>query len=164
MADVWHDGKDIIVSLSSQGKGYGQYTEYANVDLASGYPSNQIWTTKDGRRIAIPNLSDNHLLNIVAYLRRRSEDYRKFVIAQIAQGVMEATVITRLFDVPDYLEEEYDDFIEEQKAEAKIWFDMEPEQLLRKVVPIYSQLLQEAYRRKLLIEVDASKLDNGDET
>lgn len=158
MPDTWWDNGQLIVSLKNQKDRRSTYTEYADMDLASGYPAHLIWTTKDKRRIAIPNMSDQHLLNTVAYLRRRSEDYRKMVIAQLAKGVAEAMIVTRVFDVPDHLVDEYAYQIDKLKGEAKEIFNMDPEALLRKVVPIYTHLLTEAYRRKLLIEVDASKI------
>ena len=55
-------------------KNHSGLTEYDDVDLASGYPAHLVWTTKDGRRIAIPNMSNDHLLNTLALLTRGQRD------------------------------------------------------------------------------------------
>lgn len=129
-------------------------TEYADIDLASGYHKDLIWTTKDGRRIAIPNMSDSHLLNTIAFLRRRVMNFKR----QIAIAAMHQLSMTiNMFDdvQDDWIDTAYDRF----QRNAKELFDMHDEDFLVKYLPIYQKLYQEAYKRKILIEVDRSKLD-----
>jgi hypothetical protein len=137
-------------------------TDYQDIDLASGYPKHLIWTTKDHRRIPIPHLEDSHLLNIIAFLRRRTEEYRKIAIGQIASGIAQNALALNLFDMWDRNEEAFQEHITSLKEGGHRIFNLEGEELLREFFPIYSHLLQEAYRRKILIEVDNTKLQHGD--
>lgn len=130
-------------------------TEYANIDLASGYPKELIWTTKDGRKIAIPNMSDSHLLNTIAFLRRRVDNYKR----QVAMNALHNLSVTiNMFEdvAEDWIDEAYDRF----KKNAKELFDMPDEPFLLKYLEHYQQLYQEAYKRKILIEVDAGKISH----
>lgn len=128
------------------------------VDLSSGYPKHLIWTTKDNRRIPIPMMTDSHLLNTIAFLRRRVEVYRKMAIAQIALDITNNVVITRLFDLPDSHEEEFIQANERLRKRGHEIFNLSPEEVLHKFLPQYKHLYQEAYKRKILIEIDKGKV------
>jgi len=140
-------------------RGRAQQTEYDNVDLASGYPRYLIWETGDGRRIAIPNMSDDHLLNTIAYLRRREEEYKQMHIAKIARGVINMAVDAMMFARPlarSRAELELE-LVAAKKEGAEI-YALPKEAWLRKYNRYYPYLLRECYKRKLLIEVDSSKI------
>lgn len=134
-------------------KGRAKYTEYDNVDLASGFPKEEIWTTKDGRRIAVPNMSDDHLLNTIAFLRRNVENYRKALIAQITRRMSAISLVRWIFEPElSYAKENIRFELESLSAEGKRIFHMAPEVLLGNFVPQYKYMLREAYKRKILIE------------
>jgi hypothetical protein len=167
MTDVYfdNDGKDLIVDLRPQKVDDKTFRpEYPEgVDLASGYPDDQVWTTRDGRRFAVPNMSDKHLLNTIAFLRRREEEYKRTVIAQYAGRIVNMTVVGMMFEnAPFHGDAEFDeacDRLREQGHEAaKKLFAMQTEEWLRENIPQYPYMLQEAYRRKILVEVDNSKI------
>lgn len=157
---VWEDPNgDIRADFSGQAKAAKNIgnkaglTTYSDIDLASGYHKDLIWVTKDGRRIAIPNMSDNHLLNTIAFLRRRVDNYKK----QLAMSMLNnMSMAINMFDdiAEEWIETAYARF----KETAKEVFDMPDEQFLVKYLPKYQKLYQEAYRRKILIEVDSRKI------
>lgn len=150
---VREDGGKIIVDFSGDKKTQhlikdrSKLTEYANVDLASGYRSNLIWTTKDGRKIAIPNLSDSHLLNIISYLQARTKKYKMQIAAKMLMGALAQVMMFEHLpdDVLDGYSEESMKQIDKLKA-------LPNEDFLKKVFPIYSKLKEEAYKRKLTVE------------
>jgi len=140
-------------------RGRASQTEYDNVDLSSGYPKHMIWVTKDKRRIAIPNLEDSHLLNIIAYLRRREEDYKMMHIAQLVKGIVELNALAMMFDeIPYYEEKEIHRLVAQAKEQGREIYNLPKEAWLRKYNRCYPHLLKECYKRKLLIEVDSSKI------
>lgn len=163
--DRWDEGGDAFVDFSGDAKARkifktrSQLTEYADIDLASGFPAKQIWTTKDGRRIAIPNMSDSHLNNTIAFLRRNASKYRTNLVKQLAAHLAELSLVGMLFEnAPFHGDEEFDAAYEQIKARGHAIFNMSDEEILRKYVPQYSFLYQEAYKRKILLEVDATKI------
>lgn len=165
MPDSWKDEKgELIVDLGSQNRssrGFKDrkgYTEYGDVDLASGYPKNMIWTTKDGRRIAIPNMSDSHLLNTIAFIRRRGEIYKKQVAVQM---LTRSVFHIQMFDENMFGSEELEEWYNELSQEAQKVWDMPNDAFLRKYMPIFVKLLSEAYKRKILIEVDKTKVTDA---
>lgn len=166
MVDSYHNAKgELVVDLGAgdraarANKARKAKSEYGETDLASGFPASLIWITKDGRRIAIPNLVDSHLLNILAYLRRRIPDYKKMVIAQIAMHSVQITVVSHMFDTDDWWSEKADKVLKDNLAEGKRVFNMPDDEFLSEFVPKWGKLYQEAYKRKILIEVDKGKID-----
>lgn len=164
--DHWEEGGNIFVDFSGdarsrkQMKDQIQRTRYNNMDLASGYPEEQIWTTKDGQRIAIPNLADSHLLNILAYIRRRIPIYKQQIIAKIAQGIVGNLSLSQsmLFENAEYSEEVLNAYLEKMAEEGRNIFVMSDDEFLREFVPKYRLLYQEAYSRKIYFEVDSTKI------
>jgi hypothetical protein len=130
-------------------------TEYEGIDLASGFPKQLIWTTRDGRKIAIPNMSDQHLLNILAFLRRRVHHYKKQIAVKM---LMNCTVASMMFD--EVREEAIDAMREDALATIRELSAMPDDEFLPKVFPIWKHLYAEAMKRGILVEVDASKLES----
>lgn len=153
MADsVREDAGKIIVDFSGSKrtqeniKDRSKLTEYANVDLSSGYRKEMIWITRDGRRIAIPNLSDSHLLNIISYLQDRVKKYKMKLAARMLIGAMAQVMMFE--HIPDDVLEGYS---EESMNKIDNLKKMPNEDFLKKVFPIYGKLKEEAYRRKLTV-------------
>lgn len=169
MSDRWDEDGNPFVDFSGADrarkamKDKAKLTEYADIDLASGFPTRMVWTTKDGRRIAIPNMTDNHILNTIAYLRRNASNYRSHLVAQLAMRLSELTLVGMLFEnAPFHSDPEFDHAFKQLKAKGHKIFQMTDEEILRKYVPQYQNLYQEAYKRKVLLEVDATKLEAKD--
>lgn len=157
MPDTWLDEDgNLFVDLGSDDRSHNSSkkrssrTTINNVDLASGFPPDQIWTTKEGQRIPVPMMQDSHLLNVIAFLRRNVEHYKK----QVAMGdLVQATAVGMMFEnAPFHGDESFDEWYNSQIERAqKIW-DMPTDKFLRGYHPIWKYLIQEAYKRKLLIE------------
>lgn len=153
MPDSWTDEKgELIVDLGSSNrasramKDRKALTEYANVDLASGFPKDQIWTTRDGRRIAVPNMSDSHLINTIQFLRRRAAGYKRKVALQF---IMHASFLAMMFDhVPDRV---MDEITEDNAKKVDELSKLDDDEFLSRIFKIFKVLLQEAYKRKLLV-------------
>lgn len=131
-----------------------------NRDPGTGFPKELVWTTKDGRRIPIPYMEDSHIQNTIAFLRRRVADvYKRRYIAALAKGLMKSTFMRTLFDFGHADEMDYKIYKlhESIKAEAARIFDMDDDEFLREFNPQFPYLLQEAYRRKLIIETPPDK-------
>lgn len=158
MPDIYQDDKgEFVVTLTDPKPKVvmdrSKLSEYGDVDLASGYKSNEIWTTKDGRRIAIPNLTDPHLLNIIDFIKKRVKQYRMQLAVKF---LTRATVANMMFDhIPDW---EMDEYHEDVRKQLKKFEKMPDEEFLRTIFPIYGKLYQEAYRRKLLIDHNPTPL------
>lgn len=54
--------------------------KYPVYDL-SDLKDNEVWTTADGQRIPVKYLADQHVVNIIKYMRRRSYGNDNLVIA-----------------------------------------------------------------------------------
>lgn len=157
MPRIFEENGEPIVDMSGEQRGHKQLqnrskqTSYSNIDLSSGYPKNQIWTTKDGRRIPVPLMGDEHLLNTIAFLRRRVQQYKNKMAVQF---IMNVTATIMMFDhIPDRVIEDYSD---ETMREIDKLRSLADDDFLRRVFPIFSILLQEAYKRKILIEGNTS--------
>lgn len=46
------------------------------------------WRTKDGRLIPITKLGDDHLINIISYIRRRDQDNNRMNISQMERNIL----------------------------------------------------------------------------
>lgn len=164
MSDQWTDGEDPVVDFSGDNrakktfKDRSKLSEYGDIDLASGFPSALIWTTKDGRRIAIPNITDDHLLNILAYVRRHIDLYKGQIAVQMLSQV---NFTVSMFDfLPEH---QIDAAYKLLARKGKELYSMTEDEFFRKYMPIYSYMYQEAYKRKILIEVDSTKITQASE-
>lgn len=133
------------------------------IDPATGYPQDMIWATKDGRRIPIPHMQDSHLLNTIAFLRRRVEPvYKPNHLRHLLKHLFRITFTLNMFDDNGMDLEDEEDLIIQTKirlgVEGKRILQMDADTYLREFSPQFPHLYQEAYKRKLLIEVDSSKL------
>lgn len=167
MSESYNDKGHLVVDFSrpkhsKKDKERVRYTEYDNIDLASGYPKDQIWVTKDGRRIAIPNMSDSHLLNTIALLRRHEERAKMRQLCDQLLGIQKHRFVWDMFELAEHEEEVFAQAIADRhkvlldlKEEL---FNMPEDAYLREHVPQFKYMLREAYKRKLLIEVDKTKL------
>ena len=100
----------------------------------------KLWKTKDGRKIRICDMEDNHLLNTIAMLQRVSESRR------ISNSVY------YLFCTPPNGEMALYAFEQEQdNVWRATWCDYLP--------PIYSNLVLEAERRGLTIPTQQERMD-----
>lgn len=150
MTDIYQDGKgQYIVNLGERKSKAVQdrqkLAEYGDIDLASGFKKDLIWTTKDGRKIAIPNLQDSHLLNIIDFLRKRAEGKKRAIALTF---LLRGTIQIQHFDLSDAAEEAA---YEHLNVEMEKILRMSGDAFLRRIFPIFGKLLEEAYRRKLLI-------------
>jgi len=146
------DEGNITVDFSSQNRAHqnikhrSQLTEYGAIDLATGFPTSQIWVTRDGRRIAVPNMSDDHLINVIAFLRRRAPQLkRKYGVALLLKQLTITT--SHLF--ASMSDDTQNDIRHEMSGDFAIIQSLSNDDFLREHVPIFSHLLQEAYKRKL---------------
>lgn len=127
-----------------------------DIDLGSGWPKELVWTTKDKRRIPIPQMADSHLLNTIAFLRRRVADvYKPKHIRALLRGAVRFSLHTHMFEFPANREKVVYEAITD---EGKRIFQLSDDDYLREFLPQFQQMYQEAYKRKLLLEVDDSKL------
>lgn len=152
MTDIYQDGKGgFIVNLGDKKpqviKDRAKLSQYSGVDLASGFPKEQIWTTKDGRKIAVPNMTDSHLLNTIDYLRRRAKKYKNQILAQfLLNGIAHLSMFDHVPD--DVIEGASDEWAKEADKLSK-----KPiEEFVGKVWPIYNIMYREAYKRKLIVK------------
>lgn len=58
-------------------------TTYNGMDLGSGYHPSMVWTTQDGKKIPIPHLTDQHLINIVNLFRRNVPTIKALVVREL---------------------------------------------------------------------------------
>jgi hypothetical protein len=131
---------------------------YGNIDLASGYPDHLIWVTKDKRRIAIPNLSDDHLNNIICFIRKQTIPYKKKIATKITinglttmLSMSNAEAFTALTDEEDKV------FTLAVSQGVSTILNMPDEDFLLKFFPIYNNLIQEATKRNLTIRAPIKK-------
>lgn len=96
--------------------------------------SETTWTTRDGRTIPIRDMSDSHLRNTLAFLRRNVEHYRN----------VEAM---RAWAYAEYAPDGAADAAEQ--AAYDVLDVMEDDEVLSMCVPEYTALVKEAQRRGL---------------
>jgi len=95
------------------------------------------WRTKDGREIAVRDLEDAHLLNVIRFLRRRA-------------GVIQFMEVTELaVSMAATLHGEMSLHRAEQEVEAL--GEQDPEEYLLENRPDYVAMLNEAKRRRLAV-------------
>ena len=93
--------------------------------------SETTWTTRDGRTISIRDMTDSHLRNTLAFLRRNVEQYRNsFALRAMAYA--------------EYAPDEAADAAEQ--AAYCVLDVMEDDEVLQ-CVPAYPALVKEAQRR-----------------
>lgn len=176
-----HDAEgNLIVDFSGSNESAAEFSKAARtanerqIDPATGYSKDMVWTTKDHRRIPIPHMQDSHLLNTIAFLRRRVEPvYKKMLIAKIIQGIISNNTKLNEFDWlfggndhwQNFGQSFFEDMVKDANAslkeQARQVYDMDADTFLRTYSPQFPNLYQEAYKRKLLIEVDPTKLSGG---
>ena len=90
-----------------------------------------VWTTKDGRRLPIVEMTDSHLANTILFLRRAAARYQDSVLTH-----------------PPHFEGEMAQYYAEQE-----WVETAScslEDLAKSLYPIYADLLREHNRRMAL--------------
>lgn len=122
-------------------------TEYSNIDLASGFPRDQIWVTQDKRRIAVPNMSDSHLQNTIQWLRKRAGQYKRQIAVRAS---LQYTMQLQMFDW-DWPEDVAEDKANHYKEQLDNFMKQPDDDFLRDYCPQFKYMLQEAYKRKILI-------------
>jgi hypothetical protein len=58
-------------------------TVFNGMDLGSGYHPSMVWTTQDGKKIPIPHLTDQHLINIVNLFRRNVPTIKALAVREL---------------------------------------------------------------------------------
>lgn len=117
-----------------------------------------IWTTADGRKIAIPNMTDSHLLNTIAYIRRRVPEYKQQLVDSLIHNYEINRHLMYLFDMHDGEDMRFSMAQEEIAAEASRILRLSTDDFLREFAKRYFLMVQEAQKRKIYLEVDPSKL------
>lgn len=164
MPDIWEEGDSLIVNFGSSNKKSQRtkermsQSEYDNVDLASGYPRDMIWTTQDGKRIAIPNMTDSHLLNTIAWVRNNIQKPIMKYLADLILSNDHNKMVWMIFDMDPRMEEKYEQIINSnnefiRKEKDKI-DKMSEDEKCRMFCPQFKYMLREAYKRKILIEAE----------
>lgn len=98
-----------------------------------GVANPKIWTTKDGREIPIKEMTDGHLLNAIAYLRRKA-------------GIVKARELAVYLCGP---EPRGDGAMDAFDAEFQDAEEKSAEDHLAGAIPAYSEMITEAERRGL---------------
>lgn len=97
-------------------------------------PTATNWVTRDGQRIPVRKMSDSHLLNTIAYLRR----------------VAEARRVSELFSVGGYLASHPPDGAYDAASQAEVELeDMDTDDYLEATCPTFPAMVAEAEKRKL---------------
>jgi len=86
----------------------------------------KLWTTADGERIKIRDMTDSHLMNAIRYLDRKLDEAKRETPFPVFQG-----------DMAEFCAERDWEHLQETTDPADFW-------------PIYEDLVEEAERRKLL--------------
>jgi len=163
MTEVYRDSQgNIVVDLSGaektaeMTKERKHRTTYGGIDLSSGFPAELIWITRDGRRIAIPNMTDSHLLNTLAFLRRNVLRYKRQIIRARLTNL--AAIHMMMDNIWGTSSQDMQEELDKASNDSLKLMDMSDDEFLLKYVPKWNNLYKEAYERKLIIEVDATKI------
>ncbi len=93
--------------------------------------STKLWTQKNGEKIRICDMTDSHLVNAIKFLNKKANNNRFEIPYPSFQGEM----------AQYYAESQHDNMME-----ANV------EDLTEEMYPLYSDLMDEAERRKLIVE------------
>ena len=100
-----------------------------------------IWTTKDGRRVHVGKMEDEHLLNTIALLRRRN---RNHVASAVFNRALRAGSYAT--DAPDGAAMVAEEYV------SHLMHGCHDDDILAEALPIFATMLTEAHRRGLLKE------------
>jgi hypothetical protein len=127
---VEHDGRDYMFEQATEIEGV-----YATLAEVIDDPH---WTTREGKRIRISEMTDQHLLNTISFLRRKAYEQYPELLSQAESMAAVMNGEQALIDISNAIFE-----LEEGGWEA-----------LLDVVPQYDAMLESLHARKLEFPAD----------